>query len=191
MAAAQEAQPEVQQKPRSILVPVLIGVLVSVLLSVGSVVGALYFTGYFSGETPLEAELAKLEAEAAAAAQEEVPVQPQLMDTPNPSRLDTLYYEMARPLTSNVTGSRKVMQMTVAVMTHYDQIVIDRVVKHELQVRSAMLAVISAVTEEQLMTLTFKDDLAESLKLAANEVLEQQEDFGGIEKVLFVEYLVQ
>ena len=54
-----------------------------------------------------------------------------------------------------------------------------------------MLAVISAVTEEQLMTLTFKDDLAESLKLAANEVLEQQEDFGGIEKVLFVEYLVQ
>jgi len=84
-----------------------------------------------------------------------------------------------------------VMQMTVAVMTHYDQIVIDRVVKHELQVRSAMLAVISAVTEEQLMTLTFKDDLAESLKLAANEVLEQQEDFGGIEKVLFVEYLVQ
>ena len=189
MAAAQEAQPEVQQKPRSILVPVLIGVLVSVLLSVGSVVGGLYFAGYFSGETPLEAELAKLEAEAAA--QEEVPVQPQLMDTPNPSRLDTLYYEMARPLTSNVTGSRKVMQMTVAVMTHYDQIVIDRVVKHELQVRSAMLAVISAVTEEQLMTLTFKDDLAESLKLAANEVLEQQEDFGGIEKVLFVEYLVQ
>jgi flagellar FliL protein len=65
------------------------------------------------------------------------------------------------------------------------------VVKHELQVRSAMLAVISSVTEEQLMAPEFKDDLAENLKLAANEVLEQQEDFGGIEKVLFVEYLVQ
>lgn len=187
--AAEEAQSEVQEKPRSILVPVLIGVLVSVLLSVGSVVGALYFTGYFSDETPLEAELARLDEEAAA--QEEAPLQPQLMETPNPSRLDTLYYEMSRPLTSNVTASRKVMQITVALMTHYDQIVIDRVVKHELQVRSAMLAVLSAVTEEQLMSSSFKDDLAESLKLAANEVLEQQEDFGGIEKVLFVEYLVQ
>lgn len=188
--AAEEAQSEVQEKPRSILVPVLIGVLVSVLLSVGSVVGALYFTGYFSDETALEAELAKLDEEAAAA-QEEVPLQPQLMETPNPSRLDTLYHEMSRPLTSNVTASRKVMQITVALMTHYDQMVIDRIVKHELQVRSAMLAVLSAVTEDQLLAPTFKDDLAENLKLAANAVLEEQEDFGGIEKVLFVEYLVQ
>jgi len=187
--AAEEAQTEVRDKPRSIVVPVLIGVMISVLLSVGSVVGALYFTGYFSDETPLEAELAKLDEEVAA--QAEAPAQPQLLETPNPSRLETLYYEMARPLTSNVTASRKVMQITVALMTHYDQMVIDRVVKHELQVRSAMLAVISSVTEEQLMAPEFKDDLAENLKLAANEVLEQQEDFGGIEKVLFVEYLVQ
>lgn len=188
--AADEVQSEVAEKPRSILVPVLIGVLVSVLLSVGAVVGTLYFTGYFSDETPLEAELAKLEEEAAANA-EQAPAAPQLLETPNPSRLDTLYYEMTRPLTANVTGSRKVMQVTVAVMTHYDQMVIDRVVKHELQVRSAMLAVLSAVTEDQLLSPTFKDDLGENLKLAANAVLEEQEDFGGIEKVLFVEYLVQ
>lgn len=189
--AADEVQSEVAEKPRSILVPVLIGVLVSVLLSVGAVVGTLYFTGYFSDETPLEAELAKLEEEAAAANAEQASAAPQLLETPNPSRLDTLYYEMTRPLTANVTGSRKVMQVTVAVMTHYDQVVIDRVVKHELQVRSAMLAVLSAVTEDQLLSPTFKDDLGENLKLAANAVLEEQEDFGGIEKVLFVEYLVQ
>jgi len=188
--AADEVQSEVPEKPRSILVPVLIGVFVSVLLSVGAVVGTLYFTGYFSDETPLEAELAKLEEEAAANA-EQRPAAPQLLETPNPRRLDTLYYEMTRPLTANVSGSRKVMQVTVAVMTHYDKMVIDRVVKHELQVRSAMLAVLSAVTEDHLLSPTFKDDLGENLKLAANAVLEEQEDFGGIEKVLFVEYLVQ
>jgi flagellar FliL protein len=189
--AAEEAASEVTEKPRSILVPVLIGVFVSVLLSVGAVVGTLYFTGYFSDQTPLEAELAKIEEEAAAAAAEATPVGPQLMETPNPSRLDTLYYEMTRPLTANVSNSKKIMQLTVAVMTHYDQMVIDRVIKHELQIRSAMLSVLSAVTEDQTVTPTFKEDLAESLKLAANEVLEEQEDFGGIEKVLFIEYLMQ
>ena len=94
------------------------------------------------------------------------------METPNPTRLDTLYYEITRPLTANVSNSKKIMQLTVAVMTHYDQMVIDRVIKHELQIRSAMLAVLSAVTEDQTVTHTVKEDLAESLKLAANQVLE-------------------
>jgi len=113
------------------------------------------------------------------------------METPDPSRLDTLYYQMTSPLTANIQSSRKVMQVTVTVMTHYDQMVIDRVTKHEPMIRASMLEVMGNITEDNLSAPTFKQSLAENLKLAANAVLEEQEDFGGIERVLFVEYLVQ
>jgi flagellar FliL protein len=187
---AEENDVEAGEKKKSPVMMILIAVLASVLVSVGAVMGTLYFTGFFSEETELEQELARLEAEAEEPAEPAVQT-PQLMETPDPTRLDTLYYEMTRPLTANVSNSRKVMQITVAVMTHYDQVVIDRIVKHELLIRSAMLAVVSAVTEEDFAQPDFKDRLAEDLKLAVNSQLEVLEDFGGVEKVLFVEYLVQ
>jgi flagellar basal body-associated protein FliL len=58
-------------------------------------------------------------------------------------------------------------------------------------IRASMLEVMGNLTEENLAASTFKQTLADNLKLAANAVLEEQEDFGGIERVLFVEFLVQ
>ena len=54
-----------------------------------------------------------------------------------------------------------------------------------------MLSVLTGTTEDDLTNPAFKDDLAEDLRIAINSVLEQYEDFGGIEKVLFSEFLVQ
>jgi flagellar FliL protein len=83
------------------------------------------------------------------------------------------------------------MQITVAVMTHYDECVVANITKQELSVRSAMLSGLTGTTEDDLTNPAFKDDLAEDLRIAINSVLEQYEDFGGIEKVLFSEFLVQ
>ena len=49
----------------------------------------------------------------------------------------------------------------------------------------------AGVKEKDLLETGFKERLAEDLRMAANSVLEEYEDFGGIEKVLFSEFLVQ
>jgi flagellar FliL protein len=47
------------------------------------------------------------------------------------------------------------------------------------------------VTETDLTSADFRSNLAESIRIAMNATLEEAEDFGGIEKVYFVEFIVQ
>ena len=181
------------------IVPILIGVLVVLVVAVGAVFATLMLTGGFSDED-LESELAEIES-AATGAQSSAgpddgtdaapPIEPQLLVTPVPPRLATLYYEMARPLTANLTGSRRVMQVTIAIMTHYDQLVVDNIVKHEMAIRSALLTVLSNTPEANLERPDFRLELGEEMRIAVNSVLEQFENFGGVESVYFTEFLIQ
>jgi flagellar FliL protein len=179
------------------IVPILLGVLIVLVVAIGAVFATLMMTNSLS-DNQLESELDAIEsssrdAESGASPEleEVIPAEPKLMATPNPTRLDTLYYEMARPLTANLTASRKVMQVTVAIMTHYDQMVVDNIMKHELSIRSAMLTVLSNTPEEDLLRPNFREELGEKLRITINSVLEEFEDFGGVEAVFFSEFLVQ
>jgi flagellar FliL protein len=186
-AAEGEAKPK---KPWLLIIGVVFGV---IILTAGTVIGTLFATGFFSDEGQLEAELAQIEAaegEGEGEGEEEASG-PELMETPNPSRLDTLYYQMPAAFTANLLSSRKVMQVSITVMTHYDQLVIDNVTKHEPSIRASILARLSRVTEEESMAPDFRMTIAEELRLVINSELEAAEDFGGIEKVLFTEFLMQ
>jgi flagellar FliL protein len=55
----------------------------------------------------------------------------------------------------------------------------------------AALDVMRQVSEAEVDKPTFRIELAEKLRLAMNAVLERYEDFGGIEQVLFTEFVVQ
>jgi flagellar FliL protein len=88
-------------------------------------------------------------------------------------------------------NSRKVVQVKVAIMTHYDERVIANMESHAFAVRSEMLDVLRKVGEADLTKDDFRKELAEELKLATNSVLEKYEDFGGVEEVLFTEFVVQ
>ena len=83
------------------------------------------------------------------------------------------------------------MQATVAIMTHYDDRVIDNIEKHEFPLRFAMLAAMRRITEPEVADANFQTNLAASLKIEMNVVLESLEDFGGIEAVYFTEFVVQ
>jgi len=83
------------------------------------------------------------------------------------------------------------MQATVAIMTHYDSRVIENVEKHDFPLRFAMLAAMRKVTEAEISDKDFQDNLAATLKIEMNAVLETLEDFGGIEAVYFTEFVVQ
>jgi flagellar FliL protein len=101
------------------------------------------------------------------------------------------YYAMEKPLLSNIAGSRKVMQVTLTVMTHYDDRVIKNMKTHELALRAGVLDVMRQSTEADLAQPDFRKALAENVKLTINSLLEKYEGFGGIEEVLFTEFVVQ
>jgi flagellar FliL protein len=176
------------KKPWLLIIGIIFGV---IILTVGTVIGTLFATGFFSEDNQLEAELAEIESMEGEAAESEAAPTPELLETPNPSRLETLYYQMPAAFTANLANSRKVMQISITVMTHYDQLVIDNVTKHEPSIRAAILARLSSIDEQQSMAADFRATMAEELRLVINSELESAEDFGGIEKVLFTEFLMQ
>ena len=135
----------------------------------------------------------ELDAEEARARAEELAQGPakDTLETPELTRFENTYKEMERPLVANIVNSRKVMQVKVAIMTHYDDRVVANIEKHDFAIRSEILDVMRTVDEAKLSEDSFRKELAEKLKMAINSVLEKYEDFGGVEEVLFTEFVVQ
>jgi Flagellar basal body-associated protein FliL. len=133
-------------KKSSIITYILIGVGLIITLAI-TIVATMYFVGAFEADSSerIEEAVAQLELEAAEARQraEERAQGPskETLDSPELTRFENTYMEIERPLTANITGSRKVMQVKVAIMTHYDDRVIDNMEKHNLMGRSELLEV--------------------------------------------------
>ncbi|MEK9624650.1 MAG: flagellar basal body-associated FliL family protein [Halieaceae bacterium] len=183
-------------KKSPILTYILIGVGVIVALAI-TVVATMYFVGYFDPDSAerIEATVQQLEMDAAEAREraEELAKGPdkETLDSPELTRFENTYMEIERALVANIVNSRKVMQIKVAIMTHYDDRVVANMEKHEFAIRSEMLDVMRKIDETRLSDPNFRADLAEQLKLAVNSVLEKYEDFGGVEEVMFTEFVVQ
>ena len=107
------------------------------------------------------------------------------------TRLKNTFMEIERPLVANIVNSRKVMQVRVAIMTHGANRDVQIIEKHEFATRSALLDVMRRVDEATLSEANFRLDLAERMKKAINTTLENYEDFGGVDEVLFTEFIVQ
>ena len=183
-------------KKSSILSYVLIGVGVIVALAI-TILATMYFVGYFDPDSAerIEETVQQLEmdAEEARARAEELAKGPskETLDSPELTRFENTYMEIERPLVANIVNSRKVMQIKVAIMTHYDDRVVANMEKHEFAIRSEMLDVMRKIDETRISEPNFRSDLAEQLKIAVNSVLERYEDFGGVEEVMFTEFVVQ
>jgi len=179
-----------------ILTYILIGVGALITLAV-TVLATMYFVGYFDPDSAerIEQTVQQLELDAAAAREkaEELARGPdkEKLDSPELTRFENTYMEIERPLVANIVSSRKVMQIKVAIMTHYDDRVVANMEKHAFAIRSEMLDVMRKIDDARLAEPNFRADLAEQLKIAVNSVLEKYEDFGGVEQVLFTEFVVQ
>ncbi len=117
--------------------------------------------------------------------------QPKARQAPERVRFEQSYMELERALLANVTNSRKVIQVRIAVMTHYDERVFTNIKKHEFAIRSAVLDVMRQSTEADINKATFRVELAEKIRLTVNALLEKYEDFGGIEEIHFTEFVFQ
>jgi flagellar FliL protein len=190
-----EEEGEVEGKKKSPLIKIIVISLVALILLVGTVVGTLFVTGFFDkkDETAAEAQLKALETEAAGAKDAAKDAGPQKVtkDSPQLTRFENHYLELEKDMLANLTNSRKVIQVQVAIMTHYDDRVFKNVKKHEFALRSAALDVMRQTTEAELGQADFRKNLAEKIRLEMNAVLEKFEDFGGIEAVYFTNFVVQ
>lgn len=187
---------DVEVKKKSSKIKIIIFALIGLIVVSAAVAGGLYFTGFFDAkdEETAEAKLEALEKEAAAANDplakkaEEKRV---TRKSPELTRFEQRYLELERDLIANLTNSRKVMQIQLAVMTQYDQRVFDNVKKHEFALRSVTLDVMRKTTEDDLAKPDFRVQLAEKIRTEINATLEKYEDFGGIEAVYFTSFVVQ
>lgn len=215
-AAAPEAPAEGEPKKKGPLIKIIL-MAVAVLLIIGaSVGGTLLATGFFSkkeqAKEAVDAQLEKLEEghgekkddghgggdghgdakkDEGGKLGAEAPQKELVSPEADNQRWKFNYHSLEKPLLSNLSGSRKVMQVTLTVMTHYDDRVIKNVKTHELALRAGILDVMRQKSEADLRDPDFRKQLAEEVRLVINSLLEKYEGFGGIEEVMFTEFVVQ
>ena len=186
---------EEEGKKKSPLVKIIIIAVAAIVLLAGTVVGTMFLTGFFDRKDihEMEKRLEELEAKAKAdePASDASAPQKKAKESPELTRFENSYMELEKPLVSNLTGTRKVIQVNLSIMTHYDERVFKNVKKHEPALRSAALDAMRQSTEADLSTPDFRKNLAAKIRDEMNAVLTKYEDFGGIEEVFFTSFVVQ
>ena len=188
------AEVEEEAPSKGGLIKIILVILVVLLVAVGSAVGALFFTGFFDEKEADAAEeaIAELEAEIEGTDAMQMP-EIVSKDVVEEEKFKPTYKDFPQPFVANIVGSRKVMQVTLAVMTYYGDKVTTKVDEHEFAIRSAVLDRLRLVSEAELREENFRRDLQEELALIMNETLEQFENynFAAIESVYFIGFVVQ
>ncbi len=192
-AAPAEEVVEGEPKKKKPILLILVIVLSVIILIMSVMFGTLYFSGYFEHKSEAAAhekvdELAK-EAEEAQKAMPDGPSK--VKKEAEATRFENTYLGIDKEFMTNITNSKKIMVVKVAVMTHYDSRVFDNVKKHEFAIRSAVLDVMRQSTEADVAKPDFRVELAAKIKVVMNDMLMKYEDFGGIEDVFFTSFVMQ
>ena len=164
------------------------------LITIGLGAGYLIFGGGQPDPSEEIEEIIERKMQEREAAEEEVDNStPQKMskDTPEEEVFETIYHEFPGTFTTNLAGSRKMLQVGVGVSTQYDDTVMMNVESHQLALRSVILGVISNFSEDDVKGATGRDKLAAALRDAINGKLEVLENFGGVEEVHFTSFVLQ
>lgn len=107
------------------------------------------------------------------------------------SEYRTAYYTFADDFTSNLKHSDALVQISLAASTRRDGRVLMWMKKHELAIRSALLAILADTSEDEVYTLEGKQHLQARLTGEINKVLTKNEGFGGVDAVYFRSFIIQ
>ena len=189
--AAEEVVEGEPKKKKPILLIALIAIS-TILLLVVVVFSTLYFSGFFEHKSEAAAHEKVDELDKEAEAAKATPGGPDKVtkDSVN-TRFENTYLQIDKEFMTNLTASKKVMVVQIAVMTHYDNRVFDNVKKHEFAIRSGILDVMRQTTEAEAARPDFRSELAAKIKVVMNDMLKKYEDFGGIEDVFFTSFVMQ
>ena len=182
-----------EKKPRNPIVLIIVGVVGLLVILASTVVGTLFITGFFNPK-PVDPEIAEAAADGQGgkdAKGKDGKPSKKTKEKPEIQRFEYTYLQIEREFLVNLSGSKKVMSVQLAVMTHYDDRVFENVKKHEFALRSVIMDVMRQTQEADLVKPDFRKELGAKIRDAINTLLEKYEDFGGIEDVYFTNFIVQ
>lgn len=200
---AEEVQ-EVESAPKSkkpllLIIGAVVGLIV---LLAGTVVGTLFISGFFKKPPPVDPDQQMDQAahgdghggdghgKDGKKDGKDGPSK-QAKKSPEMQRFEYTYLQLEKDFIVNLTGSRKVMSVQIAISTRYDQRVVDNIKKHDFALRSVILDVMRMTTDADINKPEFRKELGVKIRDAMNSLLEKYEDFGGVEDVHFTSFLVQ
>ncbi|MEY3337124.1 MAG: hypothetical protein RL245_116 [Pseudomonadota bacterium] len=96
-----------------------------------------------------------------------------------------------RDFTLNVPNTRRYVQFRVAYKTFYGQKIVERVTKHQIAIGAAIISTAAQFGEEEMVSVEGRTRLAAALRDSMNDVLIRNEDFGGIDEVMFTHFVFQ
>jgi flagellar FliL protein len=193
-AAVEEvAAEEGEKKPKSPIVLIIVGVVGLLIIMASTVAGTLFLTGFFNPKPDPEHAEAAADGHGDGHGKDAKDAKPgkKTKDSPELTRFEYTYMQIEREFLVNLSGSKKVMSVQLAVMTHYDDRVFENVKKHEFALRSVIMDVMRQTQEAELTKPEFRKELAAKIRDAMNTLLEKYEDFGGIEDIYFTNFIVQ
>jgi len=191
---AEEVQEVVEEKPKGSKLKIILGVVGLVVVLIIVVFATLFFSGFFNPKPVIDPE--QLEAAAATgghgdAKGKDTKPGKKTKGSPELTRFEYTYMQVEREFLVNLSSSKKVMSVQIAVMTHYDERVFENVKKHDFALRSVVMDVMRQTQEADIVKPEFRKELAQKIRDAMNTLLEKYEDFGGIEEVYFTSFIVQ
>jgi len=192
-AAAGGEQAEPKKKSKLIF---FVMIAAGALVLIGGSVGAtLYFTGFFSPKPAVEGKEGEhAEGEHAEGGDQEAPgggEEKSSAEVPEAEKFAATYKAIERDYTINVPNSKKFVQFKVAYKTFYGEKIVERVTKHQIAIEAAILAAAGQFGEEEMVSVDGRARIATALRDAMNDVLIRNEDFGGIEEVMFTAFVFQ
>ena len=101
------------------------------------------------------------------------------------------YWEFPGAITTNLENSRRFLQVSLGLTTHYGEQVTSNCEKHINVLKAKVLKLLSDYTEDQVVGREARAKLAEDLLSTLNKGLEELEGFGGIKEVMFTPYVMQ
>jgi flagellar FliL protein len=96
-----------------------------------------------------------------------------------------------RDFTLNVPNTRRYVQFRVAYKTFYGEKIVERVTKHQIAIGAAIISTAAQFGEEEMVSVEGRTRLAAALRDSMNDVLIRNEDFGGIDEVMFTHFVFQ
>ncbi len=96
-----------------------------------------------------------------------------------------------RDFTLNVPNTRRYVQFKLAYKTFYGVKIVEQVTKHQIAIGAAIIATASQFGEEEMVSVEGRARLAAALRDSMNDVLIRNEDFGGIDEVMFTHFVFQ
>lgn len=110
---------------------------------------------------------------------------------PKPQVAPLAYVEIDNAFTANLSDSGRFVQLRIAVSTNGGEPVVEAVERHKLAIIAAVIEVLGAATEADLVRTGGRDRLAGAMRRAINDTLQRKAGLGGIDDVYLTSFIIQ